>query len=988
MKRIFLMGFLLLGVLGFQAIGQVRTITGTVTDAGDGSTLPGVSIMVKGTTQGTVTDINGQYQLNASGDAVLVFSFIGMTTQEVAVSGRNVINVALEADVRSLHEVVVVGYGTARSVGTVVGSIATVSSEKLESKPVANVWDAMQGRVAGLQVYTSTGEPSQTSSVRLHGVGSLSASATPLYVIDGAPIAAANVLSINPNDIETVTVLKDASATSIYGSRAANGVIYITTKSGIRDQNARVTVNSQYGISNLANEDYFNRMMTTDQLLGFWQEVGYRTPAQIETIRTNFPNDTRWHKYYYKQDVPTYQGDISIQGGGGRTTYYVSGSYFFQDGVAAHSVFERYNMRANLNSSANDWLSFGTNLTIGTNHRQLNPHDRNSTHRGLAMLAQPFYTPYDADGKRFEGFIPGWGRVDPFYRAEKNPRWSDQITGAISTHMQLNPIEGLTIRVQGGLDAYDDRTTDLTYPSYVEAGGSGYVDEEFTRYITRSITNTAEYKFNINRRHEFTVLGGHEYMDNTFTQYAAISQGQTDDRLMLLTAGPSSRSVRHVKHEHAYNSYFARADYGLDKKYFLDLSVRQDASSRFGRENSKANFWAAGAMWNLKRESFLANNNFITSMNLRASVGTSGNSEFSTAWSTLNYGHLATVATTLYGGGTGWIISGPGNPNLTWENQFKGSIGTNLVLADRYRINLEYYDRRTTDMLLSVPQPYTSGFANINENVGAMQNRGIDLEFSFDATRSRDFYFTPYVNFSYNKNKVTELFQGLEFWMIPNTGVAWAIGQPVAFYYPIFAGIDPADGKPMWYVPGDDISVTTKGETTKVFNEAALMQNTGIQRYAPVTGGFGLSTGYKGIGLQLDFSYVSGKYLLNNDRYFFENPSTFPGFNQSSTILDYWKKEGDVTRFPAYGTQFTQFDSRLIENASFMRLKNAMVSYQLPAALVQRTGIMKGSRIFVQGRNLLTFTKYEGPDPEHDINLSLGVNPNTRQYAVGITLNF
>ena len=983
MKRIINLGLLLLLLLGGQAFGQTIRVTGTVTDAKDGNTLPGVTVAVKGTTQGTVTNIDGRYELNTTGDATLVFSFIGMKTQEIPVEGRNVINVAMESDIQALSEVVVIGYGTARSVGTVVGSISTVSAAELESKPVANVWDAMQGRVAGLQVFTSSGEPSQISSIRLHGAGSLGSSSAPLYVLDGIPVDAGNVLSLNPNDFESVTVLKDASATSIYGSRAANGVIYITTKRGHRDTKATITVNAQTGTSSFANEDFFNRFMNTEQLTNFWVETGFQTQEQVDNLLEQYPNDTKWHKYYYQESAPTHQGDISIQGGGGRTTYYVSGAYFYQDGLATRSEFERYNLRANINSSANDWLSFGTNLGLGSDTRQTNQYGWNSTNRGLAMLAQPFYTPYDSLGNPFEGVIPGWNRYDPYYLEEKLPATGDNLQVNLSGYIQLNPLEGLTIRSQGGIDGYDYRTTSYRLPSFIGDLNNGSAREYFSRNYTRTLTNTAEYKFNLDLRHDFTLLAGQEYVDNTFESFAALSTGQTDDRLLLLTAGPENRDVEHSKSEYAFASYFGRFEYGFNERYFFDASVRQDASSRFGRENQVANFWATGVMWNAKKEGFLENVDFLSSLQLKASIGTSGNSQIG------NYLHLANMGTTQYDGNTGWLISSPGNPRLTWEKQTKATVGAKFsMVEDRFRFNIEYYRRATESMLVNVPQPYTSGFANIYENVGTLQNNGIDIEFDFDIVSGRDYYVTPYFNFNYNENKVTELFQGLDYWIIPNTGVAWVVGQPVAFYYPIFAGVDPLDGAPMWYVPGEDRMVNTEEETTKDFDEAALQQNTGLKRYPPVSGGFGLNAGWKSFSVQVDFAFVNGKYLINNDRYFYENPNVFSGFNQSEVILDYWKEPGDETRFPSYDYQFTQFDSRLVEDASFMRMKNLTIGYELPESLLQRTNLITGSRIFITGRNLLTFTNYEGPDPEVDSNLTLGVNPNTRQISFGLSLQF
>lgn len=983
MRRIalFLLAFAFISMQVVNA--QVRRISGTVTSSADGLSIPGVSVVVKGTSIGTITNINGVYQLDVPQDATtIVFSFVGMRTTEMPITG-NTIDVALESDVIGVDEVVVIGYGTARAVGTVVGSLTRVSSEKLQERPTANVWDAMQGKVAGLQVYTSSGEPTQLSSVRLHGVGSLGASSTPLYVLDGVPVNPGNMLSLNPNDFESVTVLKDASATSIYGSRAANGVIYITTKSGKSDTKATITVNAQYGTSSLANEDFYNGFMNTKQLTDFWLDVKYRTQAQVDDLLTRFPNDTKWYKYYYKDNAPTYQGDISITGGSERTKYFVSGAYFFQDGLATRSEYERYSMRANINSQANDWLSFGVNMSGSTDARQSNPYGSNSTNRGLAMLAQPFYTPYDADGKPFRGLIPGWGRYDPYYLAEMLTSDGNNIQFNMMSFVQLNPFRGLTLRSQAGIDGYDYRSTELRYPSYVGSLNNGSAYEYFSRNVTMTITNTAEYKYSINNVHNITALVGQEGVDNKSGNFSASSNGHTDDRLMLLPAGPNNRNVTQAKAEYGFLSYFGRLDYGYAQKYFLDFSARSDASSRFGYENRTATFWAAGAMWNAKKEAFMQGVNFISSLNVKASIGTSGNSEIG------NYDHLALVGTTQYDGQTGWVISTPGNPRLSWENQKKTTIGTRFgLLNDKFRFNVEYYNRVTESMLISVPQPYTTGFANITENVGSLKNSGIDVEFDFDIVRTRDFYVTPYANFNYNKNEVTELFQEKDYWIIPNTGVAWAVGEPVSFFYPLFAGVDPADGAPMWYVPGDDVTKTRKEETTKVFNTAALNQNIGIPRYAPIAGGFGLNAGWKGISVQADFAYVHDKYLFNNDRYFYENPNVFGGFNQSATVLDYWKEPGDVTAFPRWASQFTQFDSRLIENASFLRMKNLTVGYSLPASLVQKTNFFTGTRFYVTGRNLLTWTNYSGPDPEVDSNITLGANPNTKQFTFGVSLSF
>ena len=991
-KRLFILMLVLLNAINI-AYAQERTVTGTVSQKSDGATLPGVTVSVKGTKIVGTTNQAGKYSIKSpSNNSILVFSFIGMDKVETTVGTNPVLDIQLVSSSQTLDEVLVVGYGTAKTAGTIVSSVATVNAKKLQDKPTANVLDALQGKVAGLQVYTSSGEPSQLSSIRLHGVGSLGASSTPLYILDGVAIASGTVLDLNSNDFESISVLKDASATSIYGSRAANGVIFITSKKGTTNTDARIVLTTQYGVSSLANTDYFNKFMNTKQLTDFWIATGYQTQAQVTSLLTTYPNDTKWYKYYYRENVPTAQGDLSISGGGGKTTYFISGSYFNQEGLAVRSKFDRYTLRSNITSKANDWMTVGLNLTAGYDLRATNPYTSNSLNGGLAMLAQPFYSPYDANGVAYPDLIPGLGRYNPAYLADEAVNYASnnvQVNG--NTFIQLTPFKGLTLKSQVGIDAYDNRITNLRKPSYLASLNNGSVTESFYRSVTQTITNTAEYKFDLTSKHKFTLLAGQEGISNDYTYFAGASTGQTDDRLVLLGAGPTGFAVGSSHYQYAYLSYFGRTEYSLDDKYYFDASVRNDQSSRFGKDNRSAIFYSGGLMWNAKKESFLKDIEILSGLNLKASYGTSGNSELSGLGLTNNgnYASLATVSTNIYNGGTGWQINTSGNPDLGWEKQTLLTLGAKIgILKDRVRLNVEYYNRSTSNMLISVPYPYTSGFSSVLSNVGTLKNTGFDITFDFDLVRGNDFYITPYTNFNFNNEKVTSLFQGKNYWIIPNTGVCWVVNSPVMFFYPIFAGIDPADGKPMWYTQGTDKTVKTETATTKVFTSASLEQNTGIKRNAPFTGGFGLNAGWKGLTIQADFAFALGKYLINNDRYFTENPNVFGGYDQSTTVLDYWKKPGDVTQFPAYSQQFTQFDSRLIENASFMRLKNLSIGYSIPSAILKRTNVIKNFKVFVTGRNLLTVTKYTGPDPEIDSNLTTGANPNTKQYTVGVEITF
>ena len=969
---------LLLALMVQISFAQEKTISGTVSD--ETGPLPGVNVIVKGTSNGTQTDFDGKFTLRATAGDLIVFSYVGMTTQEKTVGTSNVMNVTMTGS-NLLEEVVILGYGSQREIGNVVGSVAQVSSDKLVDKPVANVMDALQGRVSGFQIYSSSGEPSETPSFRLHGNGSLGAGSTPLIILDGMPISEATLVSLNSKDFESITILKDASSTSIYGSRASNGVVVITTKRGKTDRNT-INVSTQYGLTNLANTDFYENFMSSKQLTDFWLDWGYRSQAQVDQLLAD-GHDTKWYEYYYKGDAPTRQTDISFSGGGENTTYYVSAGLFNQEGLAYRSGFDRYTFRANIDSKINDWAKFGTNLSLGYNERQTNQYGSNSTNRGLAMLAQPFYSPYDSDGNDIEGVIPGWGRYSPKYLADKLPSPSNKVQVNPSAYIQIEPIENLIFKTQGGLEFYDYRTSSNRLPSFIGSLGDGTASESFSREVNLTFTNTLQYSYLLDEMHDLSLIVGQEYINNEYEFFNASSSGQNDDRLILLGAGPNNRDVGHAESEYVFSSYFSRLEYNYNKKYFGDVSFRRDGSSRFGSDNRYANFWSAGLMWDAKAESILENVEWLDNLKIRLSYGTSGNSDIG------NYESLASVGTGQYNGNTGWFLNSPGNSGLTWEEQTKLSLGFNFGLFEIGTMNIEYYNRNTSSMLIDVPQPYTTGWSEIKSNVGKLQNSGIDVTLNFDVFKTKDFYISPYLTFNHNTEKIKELFQDKDYWIIPNTGVSWVKGEARSYFYPIFAGVNPETGAPEWYKPGADNTKTRKdpNDVTSDFNPAELEQNTGIERYAPINGGFGLNTGYKGFSLQIDFSFSSGKYLINNDSYFYENPNVFAGFNQTQRVLDYWKQPGDVTRFPDINKyQFTQFDSSLIEDASFIRMKNISVGYQIPESILPTNSFLKSVRLYVTGRNLLTFTDYSGPDPEVDSNLTLGANPNTKQLTFGVDI--
>ncbi|GAA4134144.1 TonB-dependent receptor [Sphingobacterium kyonggiense] len=985
MKQKLLSFVLLCALLIGVAYAQNRQVSGKVTSQTDGTPISNVSVLIQGSNLGTQTSSDGTYSLQVAEGATLVFKYIGFVEKSVKVGTSNTINVQLQSDEGAIDEVVVVGYGSARQLGSVVGSVVKVNRDNISGKPSANALESLQGKVPGLQVFTSSGEPSSTPSIRLDGVGSLGANNSPLVVLDGVPVGMGSLVSMNPDDFESITVLRDASATSIYGSRAANGVLYITTRKGKAGERANITARTQFGWNDLASRKAADALMNSEELRAFWVETGFRTQAQVDKIKEDFPEDFRWDTYYYRKNSPIKQFDLNASGGSDRIQYFVSGGFFDQTGMMYRSDFKRINLRSNISGKLNKWVNFGVNLAGGYDVRESNGWGANSTNGGLALLALPWYTPFDKDGNEYydQSTIPGLGRYSPRYLADMNPDPATNQQFNPNVYLEAKPIAGLTLRTQGGMDYFNYRNSTRRMPSYLGAVGKGTGSEYWQQGIARTMTTTAEYKWNIDDRNEVIVLGGHEYSDYTEDSFTASVGGLTDDRLILLSAGTIDKNVAQTRTQYAFNSFFGRGSYALDKKYFLDLTIRQDESSRFGKNNTKATFWSIGGKWEMKNEAFLQDVSWINSLALRASTGTQGNAAIG------NYQALATVGTTVYDGMTGWGISSAGNPNLTWEKQQKTSVGISANLFNRVNLDLEYFNRNTSSQLLAVPYPYTSGYSSITSNVGNLSNQGINLALSATVVSGKDYFVTPYVNFGYVQQKITELFQGRDYWIVPNTGVSYAVNSPVEFFYPIQAGVNPESGLMQWYLPGDNIAQNNQdpSRVTTTFSATALQQSTGIKRFPPFNGGFGLNSGYKGFYVNLDFTFSKGKYLINNDKYFFANPYNFAGYNQNKDVRDYWKQPGDIAKYPKYG-QTNQFDSGLIEDASFLRLKGLSVGYNLPKSILGHQNFFTNARVYYIGRNLVTWTKYTGPDPEVDSNLTYGANPNSKQSMIGIELQF
>ena len=971
-KLLLLSGILMI-LSGGGIHAQDKSVHGIISD--HIGPLFGAAVQIEGTIEGTTSDINGKYSLSVPENATIVVSCLGYETQKIPVAGRSVIDVKLVEDSQLLEMVTVIGYGSGSKIGTTIGSATTVSEASIENRPTANVADALQGKVAGLQVYTESGEPSATSSIRLHSAGSLSAETAPLIVLDGVPVSTSVFTALNSNDIESITTLKDASATSIYGSRAANGVIYITTKRGKRDEQISVTARAQFGISQPATERY--EVMTSEELAQYQLDNGIITQQKYNEIISSGIN-TNWRKYYYKQAAPVFSADFSITGGSEKTAYYVSGSYLNQEGTAPGSSLERYSFRTNMDVNAKDWLRFGATLAISFDKRSLAESTSNSVYNAafMSFLSSPYESPYDENGNEKE-MISGFR--NPNYMISQHPSGGNNLQINGSAYLQITPVRNLNIKSVFGTNAYAYWGYAYEYPTYSGSLGNGTVSRVHQNGGTFTVTNTIDYNFDFdNADHKLYLLAGQEGILNDGLTFSAQRSGQIRNDLMMLSTAAGVPAVADSKSSYAFNSWFARAEYSYLNKYVFDASVRRDASSRFGYKKRAGVFYAFGAMWNMKKEKFLIDNPVISDLSLKVSYGTQGNAGIS------NYAHLSHLATTMYGGEMGLYNASEGNDELGWETQSLLTVAASIQFISRFTLDVEFYNRVSDDLLMDVPVSATTGYTTEARNVGAMLNRGFDLTLNADLYRDKDWYVGLNATFNYNHNKMLRLFNGVTEYAMTGAGACYAVGHDFCeFYLPIFHDVNPETGAPRWETV--DPETGEKG-LTEDFNNATY-QFTGKKYMAPLSGGFGINVAWKGITLTADFSWNAKKYLLNNALIFLENPSYAAVFNRSKRLLNAWKKPGDITNVPKYGYQ-TYFDSSILEDASFLRLKNLTLAYDFPAELIRRSGFIDGFKVYFISRNLFTVTKFTGYDPEVDSNKSLGEYPNSREFMLGVQFTF
>eukprot|EP01029_Cantina_marsupialis_P003724 TRINITY_DN1374_c0_g4_i1.p1 TRINITY_DN1374_c0_g4~~TRINITY_DN1374_c0_g4_i1.p1 ORF type:complete len:972 (+),score=159.48 TRINITY_DN1374_c0_g4_i1:4726-7641(+) len=959
-------------VLGVQmVVAQAKQITGKVISKEDGLGIPGVSVVIKGTTVGTVTTIDGDYSIDANKEDVLVFSFVGMKMQEIPIGNRDIVNVTMSPETQDVDEVVVVGYAVKKK-GAVTGSVSTVSSEKLEQVPVASFDNALQGQSAGVQVMASSGRPGAAASIRVRGVSSINAGTNPLIVMDGVPISNGDFSSLNANDIESISILKDAASTAIYGARGANGVIVVTSKRGISKEKSEITYRGQFGFSKLARDNF--DMMNTDEKLRYEIELGLRSaddPMNDELSKVN----VNWRDEVFR-DAPIQSHEVSVRGGNNKTRFFLSGGYYDQEGIQYRSDFKRYTGRVNLDHNAGDKLKLGTTITLALEENNYTTTTTNSVYNPafVGYLMNPYLKARRADGSYTTPEEDGLPFGNPLQQLDLNEDFSTKVMMQGNVFAEYRFTDYLKFKTSVGVDFKD--YVDKSYISPESVWGmatEGRVSRSFDRIFKLNTTNLLSFNKTFNELHDVSAFVGFESLEGKLESFGASATKLPSSHMkMLSTAAEYDGTPQGYESGYSLLSFLGSASYGYKGKYYADLTYRREGSSRFGKDVRWADFWAVGARWNAKAESFLASNEMISALSVKAGIGTSGN------WEIGNYSHMSLYGFGIYNGDNSSAPTAPGNPDLTWEQLTKINLGVDLGLFNRVNIAMDVYHETTSDMLFSVPLSLTSGFSSRWSNVGEMVNKGAELTVNADVINSGDFTWNVSANVGYNKNKITELYNGKDEFRSGNLifKVGEAYGQ---MYYTRFAGVDPATGKNLWLTKDDQI--------TDKFSEDDAVILKGKNFIAPWTGGFTNTFSYKGLTVQAFFSWVKDKYMLNNTRYFIESNGQFASYNQSKRMLNYWRKPGDITDIPKPDGQ-TYFDSRLVEDASFLRLKNLMVAYTVPRSCFERIKGIEGVRVYAQGQNLLTFSKYSGFDPEFDGVVELGMYPQVKTFTFGVDVKF
>lgn len=1030
--------FFLLSVIFYSVsiYSQNINVTGIVKDQ-EGSTLIGASVIIKGTSIGTVTDIDGKFLLSGvAKNSVLVFKYIGYIDKEV-IADNPVLNVTLESNENHLDEILVVAYGTASKAGY-TGSASSINKEEISRAQVSSVSRLLQGTASGVQSVASSGQPGSDAAIYIRGIGSINASSSPLYVVDGAPFDGA-LNSINPEDIESINVLKDASSTALYGSRAGNGLVIITTKQGKKNSKARVDASFRYGVSSRAVSDY-DKVSTNDYFQLYWEAlrnqelyVNGKSPADaakyasenivgalgINPYGSAYPNpvgldgkivegakplwNDDWSKEY-TQSAHRTEGQVGISGGSEDISYYISLGYLDDQGIALASSFKRYSGRVNLNANIKPWLRFTTGISLINSNQESPQGDDSETSNTLnfARLIPNFYPIWERNDDGSFKLDDKGNRIIDYgnYRPSgASPRFNhlgsskydfskvQRDIASVRAGLEIDLYKGLQYRGSLNIDYTNKNNHNYTNPKYGEGSYSETPGEiEKYNYRTTGFTanNILSYETSFNSTHNIKALAGQEYYEyNTKYIYGS--------RSGIPILGLTEPAVASVLNDFTGNSdqykllsFFGNIDYNYSHKYYASASLRTDGSSRFSADSRWGLFWSVGASWRISEEEFIKSCSAINSLKLRASYGGQGNDNIGSYYA---YQGLFSIKNNL--GESGFVTSSLENKDLKWETNLNFNVGIDYALLNsRISGSFEFFTRRSKDLLFELPKPLSTGYSGYSANVGALKNTGIEFSITGTPVKTKDWQWDITVNGTHYKNKITELPQDD---IISGNYIKRVGGSVYDFYLVEWAGINPANGLPQWYKTDDNGQrVVTENYTEANNAKSKIVAGSALP---DLVGGFSTNLRFKDFEFSALFAYSLGGKIYNADKQMILNNGSTVGRAMSTELLDRWTPENPNTNVPRMQTTNLSWknpstSTRFLIDADYLRLKNITLGYNIPKSLL-RNIYLKDLKVYAQAENLLTVFGEQGIDPEQTLSGSTYYRyPAMKTISFGVNVSF
>lgn len=1015
------------------ALAQSHTVYGIVTSSNDGTPLSGVTILVKGTTTYTVTNNIGEYQLAAQEGDILVFQYPAAATQEVAVKSSTV-NIRLTIDDNLLDEVIVVAYTTANK-ANYTGSATVVKQDAIEKSQVSSISNVLHGNAIGVQSTLYSGQPGSNAILLVRGLGSINSSALPLYIVDGVPYSG-DINAINPADIESITVLKDAAASALYGSRSANGIIIVTSKQGSLNQAPKVDLRFRYGFSDRAVAGY-KQVSTNEYFTLYWealrnqqQYINGASEATAASYATNnltsrlginpygiaYPQpigadgnlasgaNPLWNDSWAEaceQNASRTETLVGISGGGNSSTYFASFGYLNNQGVAIGSGFKRYSGRLQLNSHLKSWLTFSGNLSLAHTYQD-SPIAEGSDPYNIVrspMLIPNFYPIWERDYTNGNFILDQEGNKTPDFGSYRpsgatpnsnlpastpldlNVRKND--VASIRTSLAATILKGLSFKSSFNLDYSNQNNHFYINPLYgsgVSTGGS--VSKSNSRLTGITTNNILSYSTRLNNKHEVKTLLGHEYyqynqgyIKGSRSNFALPNLYEPDAASILSDFSGKSDVYKLL-------SFFGSVEYGYDKRYHLSASLRTDGSSRFHPNSRWGTFWSVGASWRVLNESFIKQTPWISNLTIRTSYGLQGNDNIGTF-----YAYKSLYAINSYLGEQGTISYSIETSKLKWESNLNYNAGIDFgFLSNRIGGNIEFFHRNSQDLLFNMPKSPSIGYSSMYANIGSMRNVGFELSLNGSPIKTVVLKWDLFINLTHYKNKIIHLPQH-EFILGPMRMVEG--GSMYEYFLPEWAGVDSKDGLPQWYKTDSNGNRVL----TKSYNEASTIEsriNAGSS-LPNVFGGFGTNLSYKNIDFSCLFAYSIGGKIYSGDKLAILHGGSLAGRAWSKEILNRWTPENTITNVPRLqttSTSWTEPSTRFLVDGTYLRLKNITLSYSLPQGWMSKM-FVSTCKIFVQGENILTIFKEEGLDPEQTPDgITNNRYPVMKSFSFGVNISF